>query len=53
MIPMAMAGSGRFVTMNLTRHATTNISIIQQFLDIEIDAAKKDKKVYEVKIGKK
>jgi len=35
MIPMAMAGGGQFVTMPLTRHSTTNISIIQMFWILE------------------
>ena len=51
MIPMAMAGGGKFRTLPLTRHSTTNIEIINKFLDIEINAEKIDKDVYEVTIG--
>ena len=50
MIPMAMAGGGKFRTLPLTRHSTTNIEIIKNFLDIEIKVEKIDKDVYEVSI---
>lgn len=36
MIPFALAGGGAFVTQSLTRHATTNIDVIQRFLDVSI-----------------
>jgi len=36
LIPMAMAGGGKFTTLPLSRHATTNIDMIQKFLDVEI-----------------
>jgi RNA 3'-terminal phosphate cyclase (ATP) len=36
MLPMALAGEGSFVTLPLTRHATTNLEIIRAFLDIDV-----------------
>ena len=36
LIPMAMAGGGRFRTIKPTKHTTTNIGIIRRFLDVEI-----------------
>lgn len=36
LLPMAMAGGGSFTTLPLSRHATTNINIIEKFLDVEI-----------------
>lgn len=36
LIPLALAGGGKFRTLSPTRHTTTNITIIQQFLDVEI-----------------
>lgn len=36
LLPMAMAGGGRFTTLPLSRHATTNINMIRKFLDVEI-----------------
>ncbi len=38
MIPFAVAGGGSFVTMPLTPHATTNMEVIQMFLDLPIAA---------------
>jgi RNA 3'-terminal phosphate cyclase (ATP) len=51
MVPMAMAGGGKFRTLPLTRHSTTNIEVIKKFLDINIDVEKIDKDIYEVRIG--
>ncbi len=36
LIPMAMAGGGKFRTLSPTRHATTNIAVIKRFLDVDI-----------------
>jgi RNA 3'-terminal phosphate cyclase (ATP) len=36
LIPMALAGGGRFSTIAPTPHTTTNIEIIRRFLDIDI-----------------
>jgi RNA 3'-terminal phosphate cyclase (ATP) len=37
LIPMALAGGGRFRTLSPTQHTTTNIHVIEQFLTIVID----------------
>ncbi|MDB6054102.1 MAG: rtcA [Verrucomicrobiales bacterium] len=42
LLPMAMAGSGCFKTARLSRHSTTNIGVIQQFLAVQIDCHPKD-----------
>jgi len=34
LIPMALAGAGRFRTLPLTQHSVTNIETIQHFLDV-------------------
>ncbi len=36
LIPMSMAGGGKFRTLSPTRHATTNIAVIKRFLDVNI-----------------
>ncbi len=36
LVPMAMSGSGRFVTLEPTLHTKTNIEVIKRFLDIAI-----------------
>ena len=39
LIPLALARGGSFTTLPLSLHTTTNIQIIQQFLDVKIEAA--------------
>lgn len=39
MIPLAMAGGGRFRTPPLSKHSQTNIEVIQRFLDTKIEVA--------------
>jgi RNA 3'-terminal phosphate cyclase (ATP) len=39
LLPLAVAGGGRFRTLSLSRHATTNIATIQAFLDVAIEVA--------------
>ena len=39
LIPLALARGGSFTTLPLSLHTTTNIQIIQQFLDVQIEAA--------------
>jgi RNA 3'-terminal phosphate cyclase (ATP) len=36
LVPLALAGGGRFTTLEPTRHTTTNAGVIRQFLDIEV-----------------
>jgi len=37
LLPMALAGGGRFRTAAMTLHATTNIETIRAFLDIAFE----------------
>lgn len=39
MIPFALAGGGRYRTLALSGHATTNLQVIQRFLPIAIEVA--------------
>lgn len=50
LIPMALAGSGRFRTIKPSKHTFTNIGVIRRFLDIEI-AGQDTGDAWEVKIG--
>jgi RNA 3'-terminal phosphate cyclase (ATP) len=34
-VPLALAGQGKFRTVNLSRHTKTNLAVVQQFLDVE------------------
>jgi RNA 3'-terminal phosphate cyclase (ATP) len=36
LLPLALAGSGSFVTLPLSQHALTNIEVIKQFLPVEV-----------------
>lgn len=38
LLPLALAGGCRFLTMPLSGHAKTNIEVIRKFLDIKIEA---------------
>lgn len=53
MIPMALAGGGKFRTLPLSRHSLTNMEVIKKFLDVEITAAKQDRLVWDVEIAEK
>ncbi len=36
LIPLFMAGAGKFLTLPPTRHTTTNMDVIKQFMDLDI-----------------
>ena len=38
LIPMVLAGGGNYTTTKPTQHTTTNIAVIKQFIDIDIQA---------------
>jgi RNA 3'-terminal phosphate cyclase (ATP) len=42
LLPLALAGRGSFMTTSLSRHATTNIDVIRQFLDIPIETIREE-----------
>jgi RNA 3'-terminal phosphate cyclase (ATP) len=43
LLPMALAGSGAFLTTPLSRHATTSIQVIQAFLPVRFDVEADEK----------
>ena len=53
LVPMAVAGGGKFRTLSPSRHTTTNIDIIKKFLDIDIEIEKVDEKCFDIVIRKK
>jgi RNA 3'-terminal phosphate cyclase (ATP) len=53
MIPLALAGGGRFRTLPLTRHSLTNMDVIREFLDVEIRATREDRLHWIVEIAGK
>jgi len=48
LLPLALAGGGRFRTLAPTPHATTNIATLAHFLDTKITAAEVEKGVWEI-----
>jgi RNA 3'-terminal phosphate cyclase (ATP) len=50
MIPMALAGYGKFRTMQLTRHSTTNLEVINHFLDLVVNIDRQGRNAVEVEI---
>ena len=52
LIPLALAGSGRFRTIAPTLHTTTNIEVLKHFLDIDAQIAQADEKGWEITLHK-
>jgi RNA 3'-terminal phosphate cyclase (ATP) len=52
LIPMALAGAGRFRTGSLSRHTTTNLEVIRQFLDVDLDLAEEPKRIWTIVAGR-
>ncbi len=50
LIPMAMAGGGRFRTLAPTLHTTTNMEIIRKFLEVDIRAEHSESGAWEISV---
>lgn len=50
LIPLALAGGGRFRTLPPTRHTTTNAGIVKRFLDVEIQTRQLGRDDWEVTV---
>jgi RNA 3'-terminal phosphate cyclase (ATP) len=53
MIPMALAGGGKFRTLPPTLHSLTNMEVIRKFLNVEMSAEKQDTLNWIVTIAEK
>ncbi len=51
LIPLALAGGGRYRTLEPTLHTRTNVEVIRRFLDVEIAAEEAEPGVWEVRVG--
>lgn len=51
LLPMALAGGGRFTTMAPDDHLPTNAAVIREFLEIDIRIAERGGGVWEVAVG--
>ena len=52
LLPMAIAGYGRFRTLNPTFHTLTNIEIIKKFLNVQIENKPLGEEMWEISIKK-
>ncbi|MCX7043877.1 MAG: RNA 3'-terminal phosphate cyclase [Candidatus Sumerlaeota bacterium] len=50
LIPLALAGSGKFRTLKPTLHTLTNIEAIQRFLDVRILVSRHEEKIHEIEV---
>ena len=50
LLPMAMAGGGKFRTLSPTKHTSTNAEIIKKFIDVEITVNECDQNQWEIEI---
>jgi RNA 3'-terminal phosphate cyclase (ATP) len=48
LIPIALADAGRFRTGPLSRHTTTNIEVVRQFLEVNINLVEDPKRVWTI-----
>lgn len=51
LVPMALAGSGRFLTVQPSAHTLTNIKVIQLFMQLTIDVKKLAHDAWEIHVG--
>ena len=49
-LPMALAGGGKFRTLFPSQHTLTNIEVIKHFLDIDIQLRQESQKVWEMEL---
>ena len=50
LVPLALARGGAFTTLPLSRHTTTNMQIIQQFLDVKITASQLNERAWQITV---
>lgn len=50
LVPLALAGGGSFGTVEPTLHATTNMNVIEQFLDCRIRASRCDDTLWRIDV---
>jgi len=53
LLPLAVAGSGSFTTLPLSRHATTNLAVLRQFMNVEFGVEQLSRKAFKVTVERK
>ncbi|MGH7137051.1 MAG: RNA 3'-terminal phosphate cyclase, partial [Pirellulales bacterium] len=51
LLPLALAGAGEYVTLPPSPHVTSNIKIIQQFLDVPIAIEEAGERKHRIRVG--
>ena len=51
LLPFALAGGGAFTTLPLSKHSTTNMDVIQKFLDVKFEVTTLSNRAVRVAIG--
>lgn len=51
LLPLALAGGGRYRTTTPTPHTTTNVETIREFLDVTIEVEELEKQVFEIRVA--
>ena len=51
LVPLALAGTGRFRTGPLSRHTTTNIEVIRDFLNVNIGVEEEPGQTWTIIVG--
>jgi len=51
LIPIALAGAGKFRTGPLSRHTTTNLEVIRRFLDLQIELTEEPKRTWTIAVA--
>ena len=52
LLPLALAGSGNFVTVKPSLHTTTNMAVIEQFMDVHFTTEELDSDVWKISLAK-
>lgn len=50
LLPLALGNGGRFTTIELSSHSKTNINVIKEFIDCEINARQIDDDLFEIQV---
>lgn len=50
LLPLALADGGRYTASEVTLHTRTNIDVIRQFLEVEIDVEKLDNACWQIEV---
>jgi len=51
LLPMALAGGGRFLTERPSRHTQTNVHTLRAFLDVDVSLRERDDGLVDVRVG--